>query len=172
MNNRFILGPLGCCILFRCGMGVLVLLLALQRHIPVAAVGLVFCVWADVLIAYVARRRLWEKSDSSLQLEGMADFICFVVAPGLLAFMQVPAPSTCIALLIFILAGAYRIARFNVEGLIDGKYAGLPVTYNGYIFPLLSLIAAYTPYGMPAYFIAMMIVSAAMATRYIRIPEF
>ena len=109
MDNRFTPGPLGYCILFRCGMGVLVLLLALQRHIPAAAVGLVLCVWVDVLIAYVARRRTWIKADSSVQLEGMADFICFVVAPGLLAFMQISAPSTCIALLVFVLAGAYRI---------------------------------------------------------------
>jgi len=38
----------------------------------------------------------------------------------------------------FILAAASAWPAFNTEGLVDGRYRGLPVTYNGYLFPAVA----------------------------------
>ena len=98
---------------------------------------------------------------------------CFVVTPVLLATSSTgTSPAVLAASIIFFLAAVYRLARFDVEGLQSGRYAGVPVTYNGYVFPA----AALASYGLPGwseglFIIAMLAMSALMITRRVTIPE-
>jgi phosphatidylserine synthase len=45
---------------------------------------------------------------------------------------------------VFVAAGAFRLARFNVEGLAGSTYRGLPVTYAGVLVPLAVLVSGWT----------------------------
>lgn len=136
--------------------------------------GVVVCVWWDALSGWLGRRRVWEKRDSDVQVEGFADFACFILAPALLVAM---APHSSLAgqalLPVFIVAGAWRLARFNVEGVSDKGYTGLPVTYCGYAVPAAVAIAQQWPVIPDAawYAIVLGALSALMVTRRFSTPE-
>lgn len=107
----------------------------------IGGIGLVVCVWWDALAGFIGRRSGWNKSQSDIQIEGFADAICFVVTPSLMTAVAVDYRLIpLVTLPVFVLAGIWRLARFNVEGLVGKGYAGLPVTYNGYLVPAAVLI--------------------------------
>ncbi len=99
------------------------------------------CVWWDAVSGWIGRRRLWVKSPSDVQVEGFADSVCFVLAPALLAAAAVGYRVVAMLVLpVFVSAGIWRLSRFNIEGLAGRGYAGLPVTYNGYLVPVAVLL--------------------------------
>ena len=63
------------------------------------------------------------------------------------AFLDCVCPDrrAALPLAVFIMAGIAGLARFQVEGLARGGDRGLPVTYNGYIFPVAALTLSYWP---------------------------
>ncbi len=74
---------------------------------------------------------------------------------------------------VFLVAGVYRLARFQVEGLVNHRYRGMPVTYNGYWFPLAGVIVHFGPAwstAIPA--ITLLLTSALMASRHLSVPEY
>ena len=75
-----------------------------------------------------------------IELEGLVDLLSFGVAPALLAFTAVPQWWMGVVASVFTLSAAYRLARFNCEGIMEGYYRGLPVTYPGAILALIYLI--------------------------------
>jgi len=172
-SDVFKLGPMGIAIALRAIPGALAAGLSLDRQHVAAGVCLVLAVWADVAVGYLGKRLGWQKRNSQIQLEGLVDFLCFVIAP--LIFCVTLSSSLVVALtaLLFLLCGAYRIARFNVEGLNEkGGYSGLPVTYNGYWFPLIALLEWYHPLTPSVVWGgALLLLSLLMTSRSITIPE-
>src|SRR5262249_47259424 len=73
---------------------------------------------------------------SDVQIEGFVDFVSFVWAP--LAFVWCGGRPWWLypVAAVFVLAGMFRLARFNVEGMVRGGYRGLPVTYNAVLLPV------------------------------------
>jgi len=93
-------------------------------------------------------RRLGTTGGIGAQLDSLADIIAFGVAPAFLFSTyhgQVPGPVRLGIAASFVLAGAYRLARFQAQPT-DGVFSGLPITVAG---PLLA-VAAVGPFGLGA----------------------
>ena len=166
-------GTLGWLILLRSLPGLAAIALSLQGRFWAAGAFLVLAVWADVALGWLASQRKWVKGNSQKQIEGFTDFLCFLWAPVQFTVALCPHPVLWALVPVFILAGAFRLARFNVEGLVGGRYCGLPVTYNGYLFPLAALASHYLfPRATPFLFGGLFLLLALlMATSTLRIPE-
>jgi phosphatidylserine synthase len=172
MARGFRISLWGIAALTRGAAGVAVFDLGIYRCFLAAGIGLVLCVWLDAGFGRWAENKRVKKNDADIQLEGFADFLCFVLAPAAFSLRVAESVVVALAAAVFIVSGMWRIARFNVEGLKAGRYEGLPVTYNGYIFAALALISFHA--HLPATVIfapAMLILAAAMVSRKIRIPE-
>lgn len=98
-----------------------------------------------ILLAMVAdgvdgpiARRLHATSEMGGQLDSLADIVAFAVAPAFLFsthYAESPAPVRLGVALAFVLAGAYRLARFHAQPT-PGAFSGLPTTVAG---PLLGI---------------------------------
>jgi len=111
-------------------------------HFDFAAKAIGFAVLFDGLDGRIARMTK-TSSDFGRELDSLADVITFGIAPALLAYMwgfrMLPAkllPIGPIASFVFLLAGASRLARFNITvnplpsnpGRADRKYfVGMPI---------------------------------------------
>jgi phosphatidylserine synthase len=122
--------------------------LAFNRQYASAAGALVVAVWCDAAVGLVKKRAVPDKN-FQLHLEGFVDFFSFVASPVFFLLLIEHGIAMHMAAFIFTTAGMWRISRFNVEGLRDGCYRGLPVTYNGYLIPLVYFIV--TVFKLAAY---------------------
>ena len=138
----------------------------------IAGVCLVIAVWADAVASWWARRAGSTQTPLGVQIENLADCVCFVAAPVAFALCVSKDRRIAISLAVFALAGIFRLARFQVEGLVRGGYRGLPVTYNGYLFPAMALILFYWPSGNSPLVWApfLLVVSALMVSTFV-VPE-
>ena len=145
MNTAFRMDTFAWFILLRALPGLGCIALSNCQQTLAAGMLLVLAVWTDVTLAWVARKRDWEKGATHIQVEGFVDFVCFIWAPVAFVLAQDGCRFALYATPLFILAGCFRLARFNVEGLLARRYRGLPVTYNGYFFPFAALGLNYFP---------------------------
>ncbi|MDQ2086026.1 CDP-diacylglycerol--serine O-phosphatidyltransferase [Herbivorax sp. ANBcel31] len=80
-------------------------------------------------------------SDFGKELDSLSDLISFGVAPVVIAwkisFMPFGALGYFLSL-IFVLCGAYRLARFNISNL-DNVFMGLPITVAGTLLTIANL---------------------------------
>jgi phosphatidylserine synthase len=166
-------GTIGWLILLRSLPGLATIALSLQGRLWAAGAFLVFAVWADVALGWLASKRKWAKGNSQKQIEGFTDFLCFLWAPVQFAFAVCPRPALWIFAPCFVLSGAFRLAWFNIEGLVDGRYRGLPVTYNGYLFPLAAMAAHYLLPKASLYLFGglFLLLAVLMVSTRLRIPE-
>lgn len=108
-----------------------------------AAWIIVWCGLLDVLDG-VAARLLNATSNFGAEFDSMADLVSFGVAPAVLvlnAGLQIGGVEVetgqfwvlLLAVAVFVLAGAMRLARFNLtsEESTDGWFAGVPITAAG-----------------------------------------
>ena len=161
--SDFRLRPYGWLILLRSLPGLVSIVLSGLESVVWAGALLLGSVGADLLVSWHAKRRGWEKHESELEIEGFVDFTCFVWAPLQFGFVLFSPVALVIPAVVFALAGMFRLARFNVEGVVAGGYRGLPVTYNGVLFPIAGLLSHYVD-GMAAVagFDAMLLTLAAL----------
>ena len=139
MGASFRLDVYASLILLRALPGLVSIGFSLHRNVLAAGIALVLAVWSDVALSFAARKRGWQKQAAHTQLDGFVDFTCFIWAPVQFGLSQSDRAWVLCGALAFVLSGIFRLARFNVEGLVGGGYRGLPVTYNGYFFPLAAL---------------------------------
>ena len=86
----------------------------------------------DFFDGYIARR-LGVATDMGKQLDSFADIITFGIVPIMLINYALPCePCAIIAIpsFAYIMAGAYRLARYNL-GDFAGGFMGLPITVAG-----------------------------------------
>ena len=90
-------------------------------------------------------RRLRATSAIGEQLDSLADIIAFGAAPAFLfsAYYDGAFPLRLGAALAFVLAGAYRLARFHAQ-LSQSAFCGLPITAAGPLFA----VAVAGPFGL------------------------
>ena len=169
----FHLDPEGLAVMLRCVLGLTSISAACAGFAAVAGALMIGAVWSDAVTGWISRRRR-PKSESTRALERYADAACFVASPVALALACAgPAPTLVVMCAAFVVAAVYRMARFDVEGLRDGFYAGLPVTYNGYVFPVAALAALAGPgWASLSFFVAMVSTSVLMVSRQLKFPEF
>jgi CDP-diacylglycerol--serine O-phosphatidyltransferase len=149
-------------------------------------------VWCGLLDTFdgVAARLLKATSSFGAEFDSMADVISFGVAPAVLAInagvaiggVDVGTQHFLMLLLaagVFALAGAMRLARFNIatETLQPGWFAGVPITAcGGGILASLVLVLIYHPgiaasLALPAFLPVLLIVLAALMISRVRFPK-
>ena len=70
------------------------------------------------------------------ELDSLADVVGFGMAPAVFVYTYAaPHGWLTLALVLFVLCGILRLARFNVVNL-TGEYIGMPITWNGLLVPL------------------------------------
>ncbi len=121
-----------------CGFGALVL--ATDGHLEWAALAVVVAAVLDVLDGVVARR-LAVCGRFGSELDSLADLVAFGVAP---AFMLLEGPlrdapalgvPACLA---FVLAGAWRLARFSSVQRLD-HFVGVPIPTAGVVLVIAAV---------------------------------
>jgi len=124
--------------------GSLALIQTMERNYVIAAIFILCAVFMDGIDGRVARK-FGVMSDIGKQLDSLCDLVSFGVAPAILIYAQLlydlPLLLGVVAALIYIMCGAFRLARFNVLNISD-HFIGLPITMAGFLMALLSLLAA------------------------------
>lgn len=99
-----------------------------------------FCDMFDGRVARTKKKRTAEERHYGIQLDSLADVICFGVLPATIGY-ALGAP--LILVLLFPLAGLIRLAWFNVLEITRNsstpvkEYTGLPITSSALIFPTI-----------------------------------
>lgn len=90
-------------------------------------------------------RKLGVTSALGKELDSLSDLISFGVAPVIVAwkisFIAI-VPWGYLMVLVFPIAGAYRLARYNVTEF-DNVFRGIPITLAGAFLSILNLYNAY-----------------------------
>jgi len=107
----------------------------------IASFLVMFAALTDRLDGQVARR-LNAVSDLGKELDSLADLVSFGIAPIVIAWkmcLMSLGPVGAIICVIYPLAGAYRLARFNTSDF-DNVFMGIPITIAGALMSLINLI--------------------------------
>jgi len=121
--------------------GSLSVLSTINQNYIYAALFIILAVLMDSADGKIARR-LDTCSDIGKQLDSLCDLVSFGVAPAMLIYAQVLSVYPLIGLVaatLFIICGAYRLARFNVLNISE-FFVGVPITFAGLITAILSLL--------------------------------
>ncbi|SUY46728.1 CDP-diacylglycerol--serine O-phosphatidyltransferase [Clostridium putrefaciens] len=124
------------------GCGVMSLLMTLDGNYILASLFIILAGLADRYDGIVARA-LNVSSEIGKELDSLSDLISFGVAPALLIFNLYSFKSIgflgYMVLLAFPIAGAYRLARYNISDF-DGVFKGIPITFAGILIALFVLV--------------------------------
>jgi CDP-diacylglycerol--serine O-phosphatidyltransferase len=113
----------------------------------------------DFLDGFVARL-MKASSEMGKQLDSLADVVSFGVAPGLILYQllrisyiqeESGLDTSLVYLLPFVLfpmAGAYRLARFNLDTSQQYGFKGVPIPAAGLVVASLPLILWYDSFGL------------------------
>lgn len=127
-----------------------------------AGLSLLIAFFLDYLDGKVARLLKQETKFGEL-LDSLADLVSFGVAPAMIAYL---IHDLWPVSLIFLGAGAYRLARYNAtKGEVKG-FEGIPITINGLIFPLL----LFTNANIHVYGVVMLLMAWLMPSK-IKVPK-
>ncbi|WP_234122615.1 CDP-diacylglycerol--serine O-phosphatidyltransferase [Clostridium hydrogenum] len=138
--NMFTFGNLSC--------GLLSLTMTLtassQNNPEYYKLACVFILLAGIIDRYDGRvaRALNVSSELGKELDSLADLVSFGVAPSILSYNLLSSDLkfvSYILLLMFPIAGAYRLARYNLSNF-DGNFTGIPITVAGMAMALYFLI--------------------------------
>jgi CDP-diacylglycerol--serine O-phosphatidyltransferase len=149
--------------------GIMSILYVLSEEYALSSIMIIISMILDVLDGRIARR-FDVSSDFGKELDSLADVVSFGVAPAILLYTQVLSEYSGLglaAILWFAVAGALRLARFNVK-TTKGYYQGLPITVAGSIIAVLSFMANLIP--SPVFLICAAILGYLMIST-IRIPK-
>ncbi len=124
---------------------------------------------ADRYDGWVARR-LGTSSEMGVQLDSLGDSISFGVAPALLIYMSLFKPmqpgvlkiALTVCVVIYIICGVFRLARYNIKGLDEGYFEGMPITIAGMTLAFLTLLSrelSLLVYGFLLLLLAVLMVS-------------
>ncbi len=127
------------------------ILLAYNSKFLLSAWALVFAVLFDNLDGKVARLTHTE-SQFGVEYDSLSDLISFGVAPAFLAYVFVLKDFGrlgIIASFLFLLTGALRLARFNVQASHKDSFIGLPIPGGAVV--VASLILIFIRYGVDSH---------------------
>lgn len=146
------------------------ILYTINGNYILSAILILAAVMMDGLDGKVARK-LKTSSDLGKELDSLCDIVSFGVAPAVLLYTQVLASNYhfigLAAFLLYIICGAYRLARFNVMN-ISQYFLGLPITIAGGLLALISLLAAYLH---PLVILLLVIALSLFMVSSIRLPK-
>lgn len=155
--------------LFNLSLGIIAIVLVLKGHAHMSLMFIFFAALFDRFDGMVARHYNAESSFGK-ELDSLSDLVSFGVAPAMLIYDTALSDTLWIglsAVIFYIVAGAVRLARYNVQEF-DGSFYGLPITVAG-VFLTLSYFAV--PYIAAPYFVIFMSILAWMMVSRIRIAK-
>lgn len=117
---------------------------------------IIVCMFLDCLDGKVARK-FNAVSSLGKELDSLSDMVSFGAVPAILTWTIFPFESSLmgLALILFVVCGAYRLARFNVEDVNNSYFIGFPITTAG---GLLALISFYMEAFSPVIFTALIVI--------------
>ncbi|MEL7566630.1 MAG: CDP-diacylglycerol--serine O-phosphatidyltransferase [Dehalobacterium sp.] len=121
--------------------GVMSLIYTMSEQYFLSGITILLSVIMDVLDGKIARK-LGASSNFGKELDSLADVVSFGVAPAILVYAQVLGSYNWLGLIViiwFVVAGALRLARFNIQ-TFSGSFQGVPITAAGGLMALLNLI--------------------------------
>lgn len=123
--------------------GVLSIFLASNAQFHLAASLIVVALVMDTVDGKVAKL-LHQANAFGKELDSLADLVSFGLAPAAFYFsLREPGIGTLLILVLFVICGMLRLARYNVSD--SEGFEGVPITVNGFIFPVLYLIYLLQP---------------------------
>ena len=127
--------------------GMFGIIMASCNHLLTAVLCLMFsglCDMFDGKVARTKKRRTDEEKHFGIQLDSLADLVCFGVLPAFIGYKLGFNKCYFLPIILFYpLAALIRLAYFNVLEILrkgDGpvkEYVGLPVTSAALLFPFL-----------------------------------
>ena len=118
--------------------GVAALFFALEGRLEVAGALLILGLIFDWLDGRVARKS-GKLSKFGVYLDSLADIVTFGVVPVGILFSLERSLFICVAGMWFVVAGVYRLARFQMTTGVK-HFVGMPITVNGLILGLLLIL--------------------------------
>jgi len=118
-------------------MGLIAILFVINGTYYLALTALLFAVVFDYFDGKVARL-IGREGEFGKQLDSLADTISFGVAPAIFGFTLIQTNFAIIVFTLFLFAGVLRLARYNIMEF-NGEFAGMPITVNGMVVPLVYL---------------------------------
>lgn len=158
--------------LLNLSMGCFSLLCVLENEHRLASIFILIGALLDRLDGKIARK-LGIVTDLGKELDSLSDLVSFGVAPGILLWSlslnKIFMYGSGITI-IYILSGAYRLARFNVSGNTE-YYVGVPITLAGGILAMVSAISIRRE--LSPYFLASLtlVLSYAMISNSIKVTK-
>ena len=123
-----------------CGFAAILLMLESQHHL---AVSLLFLATVLDFFDGALARMAGHSSAFGKELDSLADLVSFGVAPAFLVYQSHVGPSQLVVgaiSLIFVVAGAWRLALFNVAE--SGRdFRGMPITVAGGLMTAIAYLA-------------------------------
>ncbi|GIO27546.1 CDP-diacylglycerol--serine O-phosphatidyltransferase [Ornithinibacillus bavariensis] len=126
--------------------GIISIILMAKGSFHLSLLFIFLAVFFDRFDGMVARK-LNIESDFGKELDSLSDLVSFGVAPGLLVYMTIlnKLPGVGLSLIvIYILCGAIRLARYNVKEF-DGAFYGIPITVAGFLMAFSVLFSNHLP---------------------------
>ncbi|AAO34985.1 CDP-diacylglycerol--serine O-phosphatidyltransferase [Clostridium tetani E88] len=134
LPNLFTLGNLSC--------GVMSIMMTFQDNFKNACFFILLAALMDRYDGRVARL-LNVSSELGKELDSLADLVSFGVAPSILIFNMYNFSNFgligYLLVLLFPLAGAYRLARYNITNF-EGDFTGIPITLAGSFMAIYGLL--------------------------------
>lgn len=135
-------------------------LFALQGH-RLAALLIALAAVADFLDGFAARL-LGAVSPIGKELDSLCDLVSFGVAPAMIVFNLMRAHDLAdswlpLLTLLIVVAGALRLARFNVDTRQATSFIGLPIPANAIFW--IGFAWYYAGHAVPVWLVAVLIVA-------------
>lgn len=137
-----------------------------------AHLSVVFILLAAIFDRFdgMCARHFQTESDFGKELDSLCDLVSFGIAPALLIYGVALHEMLWVGILvtiIYILAGAVRLARFNVTEF-DGNFYGVPITAAGVAAALSYFLI---PYVSASFFVILLSILAYLMVSNIRIAK-
>lgn len=111
----------------------------LSSDMKLAAIFILAAALADRMDGKIARQLNCE-SNLGKELDSLSDLVSFGVAPCVIIWrisLNVMGFWGYVPILIFVIAGAFRLARFNTSNM-SGSFLGMPITIAGSIIAFIT----------------------------------
>ncbi|WP_339060657.1 CDP-diacylglycerol--serine O-phosphatidyltransferase [Tepidibacillus marianensis] len=145
-------------------LGIVSIILASQGSVEYAAIMVIIGMLLDGLDGRIARI-LHTQSEFGKELDSLSDVISFGVAPAFIMYVAVLQDMGALGwgvTALFPIAGALRLARFNVKPGVPGYFTGLPITAAGGVLATMTLYhQVFPPIALPLtmFFLSYLMVS-------------
>lgn len=145
--------------------GMLSIYYAISALFQYALVFLLVAMTFDFLdgkVARISKKVTDQGRHFGKELDSLSDVVSFGVAPAVLGYtLGLQSWWEILVLLFFTTAGMLRLSRFNITES-HGHFEGLPITVNGFLFPVLFYVHIKTAYHIEYALIAYVVMGFAM----------